>query len=77
MSEQFEEVKEPKKKTLKKARTPAEKYAHFLQKSVVRHKIVRWTILKNRGWGCSWVSYKLRVGWSSLQIPTEGVLCLI
>jgi len=39
--EEFEEVVEPKKKKRKKAMTPAKKYAHFLQKSVVRGKVVK------------------------------------
>jgi len=51
--DEFEEVEEPKKKKLKKALTLAEKYAHFLQKSVVRGKLLRWNILRNRAWGCS------------------------
>jgi len=35
---EFEELEEPRNKKLKKAMTPAEKYVHFLHKSVVRGK---------------------------------------
>jgi len=41
------------KKRLKKAMTLTEKYAQFLSKSVVRDKVVKCTILRNRGWGYS------------------------
>jgi len=49
--EQFEEVEVSKKKTLKKAMTPAEKYAHFLYKSVVVGKIVKANYFKEQGLG--------------------------
>jgi len=38
--EVFEETEEPKKKKPKKAMAPDAKYAHFIQKSVVRGKAV-------------------------------------
>jgi len=47
--EEFEEVEEPKKKKLKKAMTPAEKYAHFLQKSAVRGKAVKVAYFNEQG----------------------------
>jgi len=49
--EQFEEVEEPKEKKFKKFMTPAEKYAHFLQKSVVRGKVVKVDYFKEQGLG--------------------------
>jgi len=39
--DEFKEVNEPKKKKLKKAISPAKKYAHFLEKSVVRGKVIK------------------------------------
>ena len=51
MPEQFEEVEEPKKKKFKKAMTPVEKYAHFLQKSVVSGKMVKVDYFKEQGLG--------------------------
>jgi len=48
---QFEEVEKPKKKKLKKAMTPAKKYAHFLQKSAVRGKVVKVDYFKEQGLG--------------------------
>jgi len=47
--EQLEEVEEPKKKKLKKAMTPAEKCAHFLQKSAVRGKVVKVAYFREQG----------------------------
>ena len=41
MLEEFEEVEEPKNKKLKKAMTPTETSADFLQSSVVRGKVVK------------------------------------
>jgi len=48
---EFEEVEEPRKKKLKKAMTPIEKYANFLQKSVVRGKVVKVDYFKEQGFG--------------------------
>jgi len=39
--EQVEDVEVPKKMRMKKTMSPAEKYEHFLQKSVVQGKIVK------------------------------------
>ena len=49
----LEEVdsKEPKKKKAKKAMTPDAKYAHFLQKSVVRGKIMKIDYFSQQGLG--------------------------
>ena len=46
------EIEEPKKKNPKKAMTPDAKYTHFLQRSVVRGKVVKMDYLRNRVWGC-------------------------
>ena len=40
MSKLVEESNEPKKKKIRKNMTLAERYVHFLQKSVVREKVV-------------------------------------
>jgi len=41
VSKLVEDLDEPKKKKVRKNMTPAEKYEHFLQKSVVRGKMVK------------------------------------
>jgi len=41
VSELVEEIDEPKKKKVSKNMTPVEKYEHFLQKTVVRGKMVK------------------------------------
>ena len=41
----------PKKKHIKKAMTPAKNYAHFLQKIVVRGKVVKVEYFKEQGLG--------------------------
>ena len=48
---QCEETEEPKKKKPKKAMNPDAKYAHFLQKSVVKGKVVKIDYFKEQGLG--------------------------
>jgi len=41
VSEQVADLYEPKKEKVRKNITPAEKYEHFLQKTVIREKMVK------------------------------------
>jgi len=60
--EVFKETDEPTKKQPKKAMTPDAKYAHFLQKSVVRGKVVKVDYFKEQGLELSWISWRLKAG---------------
>jgi len=60
-----EETKEPKKKKPEKGMTPDAKYAHFLQKSVVRGKVVKMYYFKEQGLGLLLDKLKAK-GWVEL-----------
>ena len=51
MSELVEESDEPKKKKVGKNMTLGERYVHFLQKSVVREKVVKISYFQEQGLG--------------------------
>jgi len=42
-----------KKGSSKFAKISAEKFVPFFRKVWLRGKLLRWTTLRNRGWGCS------------------------
>ena len=62
MPEEFEEVEELKIKKLKNTMALTETSATFFRIVWLGAKLSRWIILKNRGWGCSWISCKLKAG---------------
>jgi len=51
VSELVEESDEPKRKKIRKNMTLGERYEHFLQKSIVRGKVVRVSYFSEQGLG--------------------------
>jgi len=65
-----EDLDEPKKKKVRKNMTPAEKYEHFLQKTVVQGKMVKVSYFQEQGPGVFLERLEAQ-GWLELFINTK------
>jgi len=63
------EIEEPKKKKPEKAMTPDAKYTHFLQRSLVRGKVVKMDYFKEQGLGLFLQKLEIQ-GWLKLFTNT-------
>jgi len=70
VSELVEESDEPKEKKVRKNMTLAERYEHFLQKSVVRGKMVNVSYFQEQGLGVFLEKLEAQ-GWLDLFIHTK------
>jgi len=70
VSKLVEESNEPKKKKIRKNMTLAERYEHFLQRSMVRGKVVKVPYFQEQGLGVFLEKLEAQ-GWLDLFIDTK------